>query len=116
MLSEEELAEKQANREGTQVLLKDRKRSKRSHPRRSLTNSSITQTGELQMQQIPSVNSLKRNGSGNNSSDIKTTSHAITKGMVLPFQPLAISFDDISYFVDMPAVCFIAKLALLSHS
>jgi ABC-type multidrug transport system ATPase subunit len=55
------------------------------------------------MQQIPSVNSLKRNGSGNNSSDIKTTSPAITKGMVLPFQPLAISFDDISYFVDMPA-------------
>jgi len=27
------------------------------------------------------------------------------KGMVLPFEPLSIAFDDISYYVDMPAVC-----------
>lgn len=26
------------------------------------------------------------------------------KGMVLPFSPLAMSFDDVKYFVDMPAV------------
>lgn len=26
------------------------------------------------------------------------------RGMILPFQPLSISFDDIKYFVDMPAV------------
>lgn len=26
------------------------------------------------------------------------------KGMVLPFSPLAMSFDDVRYFVDMPAV------------
>lgn len=26
------------------------------------------------------------------------------KGMILPFQPLAISFNDVNYYVDMPAV------------
>jgi hypothetical protein len=29
---------------------------------------------------------------------------AAKRGMVLPFQPLAISFDDVHYYVDMPAV------------
>ena len=28
------------------------------------------------------------------------------KGMVLPFTPLALSFDDVKYFVDMPVVIF----------
>lgn len=36
------------------------------------------------------------------------------RGMILPFQPLSISFDDIKYYVDMPAVrlsfIFIYKL------
>lgn len=26
------------------------------------------------------------------------------RGMILPFQPLAMSFDSVNYFVDMPAV------------
>jgi hypothetical protein len=26
------------------------------------------------------------------------------RGMVLPFEPLSISFDDICYYVDLPAV------------
>lgn len=26
------------------------------------------------------------------------------KGMILPFQPLSMSFDDVNYSVDMPAV------------
>ena len=26
------------------------------------------------------------------------------KGMILPFQPLALTFDSVSYYVDMPAV------------
>lgn len=28
------------------------------------------------------------------------------KGMVLPFTPLAMSFDDVKYYVDMPPVSF----------
>lgn len=27
------------------------------------------------------------------------------KGMVLPFEPLSMSFSEINYYVDMPAVC-----------
>lgn len=27
------------------------------------------------------------------------------RGMILPFQPLSIAFSEISYYVDMPAVC-----------
>ena len=33
----------------------------------------------------------------------RSTAGIVKKGMILPFQPLAISFDDIEYFVDMPA-------------
>ncbi|CAM6028215.1 unnamed protein product [Sphagnum balticum] len=99
VMSEEELAEKEANREGTRVLLKSPKQPKRSHPRRSVTNIGQTTQGELQLQQIQrNSSSLHRNGSSNN-----TSKNAVTRGMVLPFQPLSISFDDISYFVDMPA-------------
>jgi hypothetical protein len=29
------------------------------------------------------------------------------KGMVLPFQPLSLTFDDIKYFVDMPQVPYL---------
>lgn len=28
----------------------------------------------------------------------------VRRGMILPFQPLSISFDDVCYYVDMPAV------------
>ncbi|CAM6029266.1 unnamed protein product [Sphagnum balticum] len=105
VLSEEELAEKQANREGALVLLKSPNRSKRgSHPRRSVRrSSSLSRGGELQMQQIPSertVSSFHRNGSDHNTTNNRSVA---TRGMVLPFQPLSISFNDISYFVDLPA-------------
>lgn len=32
---------------------------------------------------------------------------AAKKGMILPFTPLAMSFEDVSYFVDMPPVRFL---------
>lgn len=32
------------------------------------------------------------------------TGVAPKRGMVLPFQPLAMSFDSVNYYVDMPAV------------
>lgn len=34
------------------------------------------------------------------------------RGMVLPFSPLAMSFDSINYFVDMPPV----RIPLLPHN
>jgi len=39
------------------------------------------------------------------SSEIATSSNQEPRrGMVLPFQPLSLAFDHISYYVDMPAV------------
>lgn len=46
-----------------------------------------------------------RIGMTNNTSSIQVDNHQNSEesvGMVLPFQPLAITFDDMSYFVDMP--------------
>jgi hypothetical protein len=55
----------------------------------------------------------ERNGAGDRVSSVSFASDASDavagvapkRGMILPFQPLAISFDDIKYYVDMPAVC-----------
>lgn len=38
-----------------------------------------------------------------------TTLHT-KRGMVLPFEPYSITFDEISYSVDMPQVIFAAKI------
>jgi ABC-type multidrug transport system ATPase subunit len=53
----------------------------------------------------------ERNGAGDRVSSVSFASDASDavagvapkRGMILPFQPLAISFDDIKYYVDMPA-------------
>ncbi|CAN8312242.1 unnamed protein product [Cochlearia groenlandica] len=47
----------------------------------------------------------KKHASSTNGSngDIPMESMSTKKGMVLPFTPLAMSFDDVKYFVDMPA-------------
>ena len=29
------------------------------------------------------------------------------KGMILPFEPLTMTFHNVNYFVDMPKVCFL---------
>lgn len=43
--------------------------------------------------------------SRNDDSSLEATNGISPKrGMVLPFSPLAMSFDDVSYFVDMPPV------------
>ena len=34
--------------------------------------------------------------------------NAPRKGMVLPFQPLSLAFNHVSYYVDMPAVSFLS--------
>jgi len=38
------------------------------------------------------------------------------RGMILPFQPLSISFDDLKYSVDMPAVRFPQLLHFKAYS
>lgn len=50
----------------------------------------------------------------NADSAAEASSAAGTKrGMVLPFTPLAMSFDDVRYFVDMPAVTILLPLETL---
>lgn len=58
---------------------------------------------------------MRRMGSrGNASSKLESAiGIAPKRGMVLPFQPLAMSFDSVNYFVDMPAVRTSSSLILI---
>lgn len=49
---------------------------------------------------------MSSNGLRRNSSSLieETNGVAGKKGMILPFSPLAMSFDTVNYFVDMPPV------------
>lgn len=56
--------------------------------------------------EIPARRSIhfSTGGSGISSESEEESMDTSRRGMVLPFQPLSISFDNISYFVDTPAV------------
>lgn len=49
------------------------------------------------------MSSSQANSNGLRNAD-SATGVAPRRGMVLPFQPLAMSFDSVNYYVDMPAV------------
>lgn len=67
-----------------------------------MVNEEDSQNKEKKMKVTP------HEGSGKNTSeDINSNSAASAtnkKGMVLPFQPLSLSFEHVNYYVDMPAV------------
>jgi hypothetical protein len=49
--------------------------------------------------------SSQSNSNGNADSTLEAANGVAPKrGMVLPFTPLAMSFDSVNYYVDMPAV------------
>lgn len=50
--------------------------------------------------ELSQTEQLSRNGSGGDA----TRETGPKRGMILPFQPLSITFEDIKYYVDMPAV------------
>jgi hypothetical protein len=84
-VSEETLKEKQANLTGQNM-------EEFSNGKKS---SSMHHSGQN--------NSIKTNGSS-----LKSIARIIgseKKGMILPFMPLSLVFDDIKYSVDMPQVC-----------
>lgn len=109
-MTEEELAEKEANRTGQTMQLRKKKGNELRSRSRSLSLSAImSANGETAMEghsrsrnrrdtveDLDYVDDDDAAGSG----DVQKEK----RGMILPFQPLAISFDDVSYFVDMPAV------------
>lgn len=97
-MSKEELEEKEVNRTG--AALSKTKSASRSRSR-SLA-SIMTSKGDTLQQSKSRRSSTNRRPSD---SDVESEALQVTRGMILPFDPLIISFDDVSYFVDMPAVC-----------
>jgi hypothetical protein len=101
ILSEEDLAIKEANKTGAEISIRPRdgESQRSSRPKKSKRRNATTATnGEIKKSRT------KRQ------SDREMVVPGTTKGMILPFEPLSISFDNISYYVDMPAV---SQLSLL---
>ncbi|KAL4340272.1 hypothetical protein GQ457_08G013760 [Hibiscus cannabinus] len=102
VISEETAEELEANYEGTEgePRLRRPKSSKDSFPR-SLSAADALNSKEIEIQRMSSR--TNPNGmSQNNSSLDATIGVAPKRGMVLPFTPLAMSFDTVNYYVDMP--------------
>lgn len=77
-------------------------RSKRDDLPRSLSAADGNRTREMEIQRMSSrtgSTGLHRNDDANLEA---ANGVAAKKGMILPFTPLAMSFEDVSYFVDMP--------------
>ncbi|PIA42747.1 hypothetical protein AQUCO_02000299v1 [Aquilegia coerulea] len=81
----------------------DESKSKRDTLPRNLSTTDGNNTREMAIRRMSSQanpNGLSRN---NDSSLGAANGVAPKRGMVLPFAPLAMSFDDVNYYVDMPA-------------
>ncbi|XP_022979248.1 ABC transporter G family member 35-like [Cucurbita maxima] len=98
IISEETASEMEANQEDSQEPRLRRPMSKKDSFPRSLSASDGNNTREINMQRMSS-NGLRRNSS---SLIEEANGVAGKKGMILPFSPLAMSFDTVNYFVDMP--------------
>ncbi|KAK8621260.1 hypothetical protein V6N13_067701 [Hibiscus sabdariffa] len=103
VISEEAAEELESNYEGTdgEPRLRRPKSSKDSFPRSLSTADALLNSKEIEIQRMSSR--TNPNGmSQNNSSLDATIGVAPKRGMVLPFTPLAMSFDTVNYYVDMP--------------
>eukprot|EP00262_Sarcandra_glabra_P011220 TRINITY_DN269_c0_g1_i4.p1 TRINITY_DN269_c0_g1~~TRINITY_DN269_c0_g1_i4.p1 ORF type:complete len:861 (+),score=138.76 TRINITY_DN269_c0_g1_i4:178-2583(+) len=89
VISEETLQETHANRTGEVIELSSRGKSS---ARRSMSKE---RDDEIRRSNIST-------GSPSARSEAVADANQSKKGMVLPFQPLSITFDDIKYSVDMP--------------
>lgn len=117
IVSEEALEEKVANRTGEEMPLQQaaRRRSHSIHSSESNPSPSMHSNGskkegiDLQVRRSSLDLQVRRSSvSSENSSDhldaaAEAAGLAPKRGMILPFQPLSIAFDNISYYVDMPA-------------
>ncbi len=87
----------------------------------STRNSSTVEEvfgGEVQMQQVEQHNGGAEHMSrfvsfASDASDAVAQAEP-KRGMILPFQPLAISFHNINYYVDMPVVCVCVFFLILN--
>ncbi|KAJ7963070.1 Pleiotropic drug resistance ABC transporter [Quillaja saponaria] len=69
---------------------------------RSLTASDANNTREMEIQRMSSRSNTSGLGRNADSALESANGVASKKGMVLPFTPLAMSFDSVNYYVDMP--------------
>ncbi|XP_030525586.2 ABC transporter G family member 29-like [Rhodamnia argentea] len=98
IISEESAKEMEAQQEPQMR----RHPSNKDRKTRSLYTSNGSNTGEMRTQRVSrpvNTNELSRH----HSSPGGANGVALKRGMVLPFIPLAMSFDNVNYFVDMPA-------------
>ncbi|KAL2234771.1 UNVERIFIED_CONTAM: ABC transporter G family member 36 [Sesamum indicum] len=103
IISKEQAREMEVEQEDTDGTprLKTTKSKKNSFSR-SLTSSDGNNTMEMIVQRMSSRSSVHELSRSDNSSTGIVRGVAPKRGMVLPFTPLAMSFDDVNYFVDMP--------------
>ncbi|KAL6996416.1 transcription factor, partial [Sarracenia purpurea var. burkii] len=104
IISKEAAREMEADREETEEAPRFRtNRSKIESVPRSLSAANRNNSREMTILRM-SIQSNANGLSRNEDSSLETTSGVVLKrGMVLPFTPLAMSFDSVNYFVDMPA-------------
>eukprot|EP01018_Ginkgo_biloba_P026509 Gb_37006 [translate_table: standard] len=101
LISEDEIDEKQSNRTGESTR---RQVSKREMQTTSSARVSFSQGPRNEIQASGAASQRRRSGNSSRSdSIIESAREAGKKGMVLPFQPLALAFDNVNYYVDMPA-------------
>jgi ABC-type multidrug transport system ATPase subunit/ABC-type multidrug transport system permease subunit len=70
---------------------------------RSLSAADGNNTREMKIQRMSSRSNANGHGRNEDSNNDAVNGVAPKRGMVLPFTPLAMSFDCVNYFVDMPA-------------
>ncbi|XWS11987.1 hypothetical protein CRYUN_Cryun37aG0051900 [Craigia yunnanensis] len=102
VISEETAEELEANHEGSkeEPRLRRPKSSKDSFPR-SLSTADANNSREMAIQRMSSW--TNPNGMSRNDSSLEAANGVAPKrGMILPFTPLAMSFDTVNYYVDMP--------------
>ncbi|XP_021295062.1 ABC transporter G family member 35-like [Herrania umbratica] len=101
-ISEETAEELEAGHEGSKEdpRLRRPRSSKDSFPR-SLSSADANNSKEMAIRRMSSR--TNPNGMSRNDSSLEAVNGVAPKrGMVLPFSPLAMSFDTVNYYVDMP--------------
>nr|DAD44607.1 TPA_asm: hypothetical protein HUJ06_002837 [Nelumbo nucifera] len=103
IISEQAANEMEANREGTKEEPRIiTTRSKRESISKSLSAADGNNSREMAIRLMSSKTNTNKGGRNADSLLEAASGVAPKRGMVLPFTPLAMSFDSISYYVDMP--------------
>ncbi|KAL5576928.1 hypothetical protein UlMin_018627 [Ulmus minor] len=103
IISEEEAQEMEASQDETKEPRLRRPTSQRDSVPRSLSAADGNNSREMAIRRMSSRSNP--NGISRNADSALESANGVSakRGMVLPFTPLAMSFDKVSYYVDMPA-------------